>query len=97
MIGDITKRDYEKALEASFRDKEYTIWIINYAVLLEKYAFALRMEEKDCGTVKKELIKYGNKIQKSDMPDNMKEIFKDVDYEKSDWEYYYKWSRKITY
>ena len=92
-----TMKYYEKAIEASFQNKEYTIWLIGYAVLLEKYAFALRMEEKDCSMVKKDVIKYGNKIQKSEMPENMRKIFKDIDYEKTDWMYYYEWSRKITY
>ena len=88
---------YDKSIEASFVNDEYTLWLIGYAVLLEKYAFAIKIEDKNLGNIKKDLIKYGNKIQKTDMPENMKDIFKNIDYEKTNWEYYYNLSRKITY
>lgn len=92
-----TMKYYDKAIEASFVNNEYTIWLIGYAVLLEKYAFVIKTKDKSVGNTKKDLIKCGNKIQKSDMPQNMKDIFKDIDYEKTEWEYYYNLSRKITY
>ena len=89
---------YDKAIEASFvADDEYTLWLIGYAILLEKYAFSIKIQDKNLGNMKKELIKYANKIQKSDMPETMKEIFGDIDYENPNGEYYYGLSRRITY
>lgn len=88
---------YDKSIQFCFAKSNFTLWIIGMTVLLEKYAYVLKNDDKKTKDIKKDIQKYMKKIDNASMPDNMKEIFKDVDLERTEWEYFFVQSRKVTY
>lgn len=89
---------YDTAIKICFDSNELTLYIIGMAILLEKLAYVLRDEGKAKNEMK-DLKRYYKKIQEIDMPESMRNIYKDLnlDLDEPDWNYYLKESRKITY
>ena len=89
---------YDEAVRISFSDQNATLWIIGFAILLEKYAYLLKVDDARKSECKKELKKRFKKIQESDMIESMKYFWgENIDFDNPEWEYFYQKSRLVTY
>lgn len=89
---------YDEAIRISFSDENYTLWIIGFAILLEKYAYLLKLDVDKKSECKRELKKRFKKIQESDMIESMKYFWgENIDFDNPEWEYFYEMSRLVTY
>lgn len=91
-------KKYDKAINICFSNNDLTINFIGLAIELERYSVVLKKNmKKEVKKYKESLKEYYNKIYSNTLPKSMEDIYKNLDLDNKNWEYYYKLSRKITY
>ncbi len=88
---------YKTALELCFEKEDLTLHLIGLGAELERYAFALKLNQKKDGQQWKKALqkRYANLYEK--LPESMKRVFGEIRFDEESWEYYFALSRKITY
>lgn len=87
---------YERARECC-RTDSLTLSVIGLSIELERYAFSLREKCRQTRKYLKDLKKHQEKLQQDSIPESIRRIFADIDWDKADWRYFYQLSRRITY
>lgn len=89
---------YKNAIEICFGEEDLTLNIIGLAIEFERYAFALKFEDKkEAGQYRKSLRKKYEKLYQGNLPASMKDVFGNVSFDRKEWDYYFDLSRKVTY
>lgn len=95
--------NYTKAVEICFADTDIALKIIGLAVEMEQYSVMLREQGgkgrkiPNLPAKKRSLSNHYAEIRKSDSSGILERIWKDIDFESRDAEYFWKESRKVTY
>ena len=87
---------YEEALYC-YEEKSLTLYVIGYAIELERYAYSLKYQYGDAKTFLKNLKKHYDRFSEKDVPLSIQTIFQNLDFDRKDWEYFFHFSRKVTY
>lgn len=87
---------YTEALRC-YEENSLTLDVIGFAIELERYAYSLRYQYGEAKTFLKNLKKHYDRFFERNVPMSIQTIYQNLDFDRKDWEYYYEFSRKVTY